>query len=106
MDIFKKLDSVVEKHEQLTEKMSDPKLYDNPAEYRRISTEHKNLEEIVEAYKEYKELKESSDDAKDILKNEKDEELKEMAREELAQNKEEISKMEHRIKSFCYPRIH
>ena len=104
MDIFKKLDSVVEKHEQLAEKMSDPKLYENPAEYRRISTEHKNLEEIVEAYKEYKELKESSDEAKDILINEKDEELKEMAREELAQKKDEIAKMENRIKILLLPK--
>ena len=104
MDIFKKLDSVVEKYEQLAEKMSNPELYENPAEYRRISTEHKNLEEIVEAYKEYKKLKESTDEAKDILKNEKDEELKEMAREELAQKKDEIVKMEHTIKILLLPK--
>ena len=104
MDIFKKLDSVVVKYDQLTEKMSEPKLYENPAEYRRISTEHKNLEEIVEAYKEYKNLKESSDEAKNILKNEKDEELKEMAREELTQKKEEIANLEHKIKILLLPK--
>ena len=104
MDIFKKLDAVVTKHDQLTEKMSDSELYKNPKEYRRISTEHKSLEEIVESYKEYRTLQESLEEAKDILKNEKDEELKEMAREELSQTKEEIDVIEHRLKILLLPK--
>ena len=104
MDIFKKLDAVVEKYDQLTKKMSDSELYKNPAEYRRISTEHKNLEEIVEAYKEYKTIKESLEEAKDILKNEKDEELREMAREELPQKKDQIGEIEHQLKILLLPK--
>ena len=104
MDIFRKLDAVVEKYDQLTKKMSDSELYKNPEEYRRVSTEHKNLEEIVESYKEYKSLGESLGEAKDILKNEKDEELREMAREELSQKKEQISTLEHQLKILLLPK--
>ena len=104
MDIFKKLDAVVEKYEQLTKKMSDSKLYENPQEYRNVSIEHKSLEEIVEAYKKYKMFKESLEEAKDILKNEKDEELREIAKEELSQKKEQISKIENYLKILLLPK--
>ena len=104
MDIFKKLDAVVEKYDQLTKKMSDSELYNNPEEYRRVSTEHKSLEEIVEVYKDYKMLRESLDEAKDILKNEKDEELREMAREELSQKKDKSLEIEHQLKILLLPK--
>ena len=104
MDIFKKLDAVVEKHDQLTKKMSDSELYKKPEEYRRISTEHKYLEEIVEVYKNYKKFQESLEEAKDILKNEKDEELRDIAKEELSQKKEQITAIEHQLKILLLPK--
>ena len=104
MDIFKKLDAVVEKHDQLTKKLTDSRLYEDPDKYRRVSMEHKNLEEVVKAYKEYKIFKDSLEEAKDILKNEKDEELREMAKEELSQKKEQISTIEHKLKILLLPK--
>ena len=103
MDIFGKLDAVVEKYEQLTEKMGEPTLYQRRDEYRKVSTEHKHLEEIVNVYKIYKSVKEGLDEARDILKNEKDEELREIAREELAQKKDEIAGLEEQLKMLLLP---
>ena len=104
MDIFKKLDAVVKKYDQLTKKMSDPRLYENPQESQAVSIERKNLEEIVEAYKKYTLFNESLGEAKDILKNEKDEELREMAKEELSQKKEQISNIENHLKILLLPK--
>ena len=104
MSIFGKLDDVVKKYEQLTEKMGDPNLYSDKAEYRRISTEHKQLEEIVSVYKEYKQIKNALQEAKDILKNEKDDELREMAKEELAEQKEKSVVLEKTLKVLLLPK--
>ena len=103
MDIFGKLGVVVERYEELTEKMGDSSLYQRQEEYRRVSTEHKHLEEIVKIYKTYKETKESLEEARGILKSEKDEELRQMAREELAQKKEELTSLEEGLKILLLP---
>ena len=103
MDIFNKLDGVVERYDHLTKQMSDPSLYDNPEEYRKISTEHKRLEELVLLYKQYKTAKQDLEDAKEILKNEKDEDMREMAREELSTKKDELASMEEQLKILLLP---
>lgn len=102
--MFDKLDSVVARFEQLTEKLADPTLYDRQAEFKQISEERANLEDVVIAYKEYKELKQNIDEAKDILKNEKDEDLREMAKEELNDGEARMPEMEERLKILLLPK--
>lgn len=104
MSIFSKLDAVVERYEKLTQKMSDPSLYDDPEEYRKISTEHKHLEELVSSYKHYKEVQSAVEEAKDILKDEKDEDMREMAREELATKKDQLEGLEEKLKVLLLPK--
>lgn len=104
MSIFNKLDAVVNRYEDLTDKMGDPTLYERQDEYRKITTERANLEEVVAAYKEYKKLKEDVAGAKDILMNEKDPDLKEMAKEELSEIESQIPEMEERLKILLLPK--
>ena len=77
--MFDKLEGVVKRYQELTEKLADPSLYDRQAEFKKISSERANLEEIVETYGQYKKIRQEIEDAKDILRNEKDDELREMA---------------------------
>ena len=104
MSIFSKLDAVVDRFDTLTEKMGDPTLYERQEEYQAITKERSNLEDIVAAYKEYKKIKSDLEEAKDILKNEKDEDLREMAKEELATYESEIPVMEERLKVLLLPK--
>ena len=104
MSIFSKLDAVVDRFETLTEKMGDPTLYDRQEEYQAVTKERSNLEDVVEAYKEYKKLKADIEEAKEILKNEKDEDLREMAKEELSENEGQLSPMEERLKILLLPK--
>lgn len=104
MSIFNKLDAVVDRFETLTEKMGDPTLYERQVEYQATTKERANLEDIVIAYKEYKKIKSDLEEAKDILKNEKDEELREMAKEEVSEYEGQIPAMEERLKILLLPK--
>ncbi len=102
--MYDKLEKVVERYEELTEKLADPSLYDRQEEFKKISSERSNLEDIVVAFKKYKQVKEDVNEAKEILKNEKDPEMREMAKEELNENEGNIEAMEEELKLLLLPK--
>lgn len=104
MSIFGKLDKVVERYEILTERMADPTLYDRQDEFKKISSERSSLEEVVEAYQEYLKIKEAIKEAKEILQNEKDPDMREMAKEELTLNEGRIPEMENNLQLLLLPK--
>ena len=104
MSMFNKLDSVIDRFMELEEKMGDPSLYDRQDEFKAVSSERSNLVDIVEAYREYKKLRETIDGSKEILRNEKDEELREMAKEELSELEAKIPEMEEKLKLLLLPK--
>lgn len=103
MSMFDKLDSVVQRFEVLTEKMADPTLYDRQKEFKQISEERANLEDVVIAYKKYKQLKEDIAEAKEMLR-ENDPEMKEMAKEVLDENEPLIPHLEDELKILLLPK--
>lgn len=104
MSMFDKLDAVIERFETLTEKLADPTIYDRQDEFKKISSERSNLEEVVIAYKQYRQMKEDIDEAKDILKNEKDEDMKEMAKEVISENEPQMPEMEEKLTILLLPK--
>lgn len=102
--MFDKLEAVVKRYEVLTEKLADPTLYDRQSEFKQISSERANLEDIVEAFKKYKSIKEDIETAKDILKNEKDEDMREMAKEELAEHESTLPDLEQELRILLLPK--
>jgi peptide chain release factor 1 len=102
--MFDKLEKVVDRFNELTEKMADPTLYDRQAEFKKISEERSNLEDIVKCYKKYRQVKDDIEGSKDILKNEKDEELREMAKEELYELEGQVPALEQELKILLLPK--
>jgi peptide chain release factor 1 len=102
--MFHKLDAVIERFTELNEKLSDPSIYDRQEEFKRISSERATLEEVVDKYKVYKETLQNLEDAKDILKNEKDSELREMAKEELSESEASILTLTEDLKILLLPK--
>lgn len=102
--MFHKLDAVISRFETLTEKLGDPTLYDRPKELRETNTERSNLEPIVNAYKLYKKLSDDIEGSKEILKNESDEEMRAMAKEELAENENRLITLAAEIKILLLPK--
>lgn len=104
MSMFDQLDSVVKRYEELTEKMADPTLYDRQAEFKAVSTERGNIEELVNCYKLYSKMKSDLEGAKELLKSEDDEEMREMAKEEIAEYETELPKLEDELKILLLPK--
>ncbi len=102
--MFHKLDAVVRRFDTLTERLADPSLYDRAQELRETNAERSNLEPIVLKYKEYKKLLVDIEGNKDIVHNEKDEEMREMAKEELAEMEKKLPAIEHELKLLLLPK--
>lgn len=102
--MFDKLEAVVRRYEILTERLGDPTLYDRPTELRETNTERSNIEPIVVKFREYKKLVADIGGNKDIIHNEKDEEMREMAKEELAELEAKLPATEQELKLLLLPK--
>ncbi|MDH5580424.1 MAG: peptide chain release factor 1 [Bdellovibrionales bacterium] len=102
--MFDKLEAVVRRYETLTEKLADPSLYDRQAEFKQISSERSSIEDVVQAYQEYKKIKDELTQAKDVLKNEKDEDMRDMAKEEISEIEGKLPDLESELKILLLPK--
>ncbi|MBD65060.1 MAG: peptide chain release factor 1 [Halobacteriovoraceae bacterium] len=102
--MFDKLDQVVKRFEELNDKLSDPTIYDRQKEFKEVSEERGNIEELVQCYKHYKKIKTDLAGAREILNEEKDEDMREMAKEEIAEFEAEIPPLEEKLKVLLLPK--
>ncbi len=102
--MFDKLEAVIRRFEILTERLADPSLYDRPKELRETNTERTNIEPIVVKFREYKKLVADIAGNKDIIHNEKDEEMREMAKEELGELEASLPVIEQELKLLLLPK--
>ncbi|WLD76232.1 peptide chain release factor 1 [Mogibacterium neglectum] len=102
--MFDKLDFILEKYEELSKKVSDPDVIAKQKEWQKLMKEMSDLEPIVKEYTAYKKAKEELEEAKGILDMEDDEELREMAREELKTNEAAIEEYTENLKILLLPK--
>lgn len=101
--MFQKLDFILEKYEELSLKVSDPEIINNQSVWQKHIKEMGEMEPIVNKYKEYKKAKENIEEAKAMLE-ENDEELREMAKLEIAENEDKIIELEKELKILLLPK--
>ena len=104
MEIIDKLEGIKTKWETLGEQLNDPEIIGDMKRFVKINKDYKDLEPIVMAFKEYKNLLSNLDEAREILKNEKDDEMREMAQEELTASEERLSVIEEDIRLMLIPK--
>lgn len=99
-----KLAAIKKRWEEVEQKLSDPKVIADMKEFKKLNKEYKDLTEIVNAYHEYKNVVENIEYNKNILMNEKDDELKDMAKMDLEELEEKKEKMEMQIRNMLVPK--
>lgn len=104
--MFDKLEELVTKLEQIMKELSDPAVVNDQDKYRKLMKEQSDLTPIVEKYQEYKAAKQAEEDSLLMLDEESDEEMKELAKEELNQAKEDIERCEQELKVLQIGRAH
>ena len=101
--LLEKVLSLQDKYQSLQDQLSDPEVMSDMKRYVQLNKDYKELQPIINAGHEYKKMVEDLAAAKDIVLNEKDEELKEMAKAEIAEIEPQIPEMEQKIKLLLIP---
>ena len=101
--LLEKVLSLQDKYKKLEQQLSDPEVIADMKKYVQLNKDYKELQPIIAAGLEYKRMMDELAQAKDILMNEKDEDLKEMARDEVAEIEPRIPDMEQQIKLLLIP---
>lgn len=102
--LLEKLEGLVARYEEVGTLITDPAVISDQARYVRLTKEYKELEDLMSARKEYATLLDNLEEGKDLLVNEQDPEMKEMAREVVAACEAKIPQIEERIKLMLVPK--
>jgi len=102
--MFEKLECFEKRFEELAKLMSDPKVLNNPGEFSKYAKEHSELSKIVEIYRQYRNVKKELEDNRTILREEKDEELKGLAKEEIDRLSLRLEEIEKNLKLLMIPK--
>ena len=101
--MFDRLEDLLIRYEELMSELSEPDVANNPERFRKLMKEQSDLTPIVEAYKEYKQCKQNIEDSLAMLDEETDEEMKELAKEELNDSKAR-EELEQKLKILLLPK--
>lgn len=98
------LDNIITEYEALEAELADPSIYNDIKRLKTTNQKKKNLEKTVELYREYKSVYANYNEAKDIFANEKDPEMLELAKMQLAEAEERIPVLEEELKLALLPK--
>ncbi len=101
--LLEKVLSLQGKFQSLQDQLSSPEVMSDMKKYVQLNKDYKELEPIINAGLEYKRVIDEIASAKDIIMNEKDEDLREMAKEEIAELEPKLPDMEQNIKLLLIP---
>ena len=102
--MFDRLDDMLVRFEELLQELNDPHVVEDQNRFRKLMKEQTELAPVVEAYREYKAAKQDAEDSLSMLEEERDEEMREMLKEELSSAREKTGEMEKRLKVLLLPK--
>src|SRR5215471_19010289 len=102
--LLDQLESIKNRWLNLQDELNDPSVISNQKKYAQLSKEYKELQKLVYAYESYKLLLSNIDHSKQILVKEKDEDLRELAKEELPGLEEQKEKQAELIRQLLVPK--
>ncbi len=102
--LFEKLRQIEGRSEELARALADPKLYGSPAEYARLRKEHADTQAIVERFREYREVLRRLGETRELLSDDADAELRELARAEITDLEARQATLETELKGLLVPR--
>ena len=82
--MFDRLDDILIHYEEIMQELGEPNVTENQDRFRKLMKEQADLAPLVEAYKAYKQAKQDIEDSLALLEEESDEEMRELAKEELS----------------------
>jgi peptide chain release factor 1 len=102
--MIEKLEGIYNRWLQMEDKINDPDVMSDMNRFIKLNKDYKDLQPIVDAYLLYKNITANLDSAKQVLKTEKDEEFRELAKQELAELTEKKEQLEEEIRYMLIPK--
>ena len=102
--MLERLNFIENKYEELSIKISDPSVMADQKEWQKLCKEHAELEILVMKYREYKKAQDELESAKEMLKDETDRDMREMAQEEIKELTTLIEERENELKILLLPK--
>ena len=102
--MFDKLEDLRIRLDEILNELQEPDVANDQNRFRKLMKEQNELTPIVEAYNEYKECKQAIEDSLEMLEEESDEEMRELAKEELNDNKKRVEELEQELKILLLPK--
>lgn len=99
----RKLSEVHQRFRELQDKLADPLIIADQESYQKLAKEYANIKPVVEDHQAYEQLIQHIHGAEDILKTEKDADLRDMAQKELVELKEKQQEIALRIDEYFNP---
>ena len=104
IEMFDKLEGLLIRLEEILSELQEPDVASDPNRFRKLMKEQSELTPIVEAYKEYKACKQNIEESLELLNEESDEDMRELAKEELNESKARVEELEHELKILLLPK--
>src|ERR687886_316384 len=99
-----KLEQIESRYEALTEELSSPEVFSDPANYAKLNKQHRGLGEVVEKYRQWKQLKSELAGAKELFDSSDDDEMRELARVEVSTLEAQLQQAEEDLRVLLLPR--
>ena len=101
--VERKLESISERYEEVQRLLAEPDVIANLDKYRELNKEYTGLTEIVEEFRRYRKAQESCKEAEELV-NGADDEMKDLAAEELEESKKTLAELEHKLQILLLPK--
>ncbi|MFV0243008.1 MAG: peptide chain release factor 1 [Lacrimispora sphenoides] len=102
--MFDRLDDILVHYEELMQELNNPSVAEDQNRFRKLMKEQADLADLVETYTQYKKAKQTVEDSLALLEEESDEEMREMAKEELSDAQKQIEALEQELKILLLPK--
>ncbi len=104
MDIYEKLDEIALRYEEVRDELASPGVASDQARFKKLMMEESELSVISSKYEEYKNVQNDIKDSMAMLEVEKDPEMRELAKEELATAKEKTQALDEELRVLLLPK--
>ena len=102
--MFDKLEALVIRYEEVMGLLQEPDVANDTNRFKSLMKEQSDLAPIVETFNEYKQNKQNIEDSLMLLDEESDEEMRELAKEELNESKANVEELEQKLKILLLPK--
>ncbi|MCH8953886.1 peptide chain release factor 1 [candidate division KSB1 bacterium] len=102
--MLEQLEKIDQRYQELCDLLMDPNVTQDPAKYKDVAKEKSGLDKTIEKYHEYKKVLTTLEEGESVLKDDSDEELRELAELELEELKPKKIDLEEELKVLLLPK--